>query len=123
MLTNGVDIIEISRIRKMIKRWGHRFLDRIYTGTELEICRGRPDRLAARFAGKEAVMKALGTGARGVGWREIEIASEPSGKPIVNLYGKALGKAESLGLEGLAISLSDSSEYSIAFVVGEIKTD
>ena len=123
MLTNGVDIIEISRIRKMIKRWGKRFLDRIYTDTELRICKGRPDRLASRFAGKEAVMKALGTGARGISWREIEIASESSGKPVVNLYGKARAKAESLGLNELAISLSDAREYSVAFVVGEMKPD
>ncbi|MFC1947235.1 holo-ACP synthase [Chloroflexota bacterium] len=123
MLTNGVDIIEISRIRKMVKRWGKRFLDRIYTDTELRICKGRPDKLASRFAGKEAVMKALGTGARGISWREIEIDSQPSGKPVVNLYGKAQEKARSLGLEDLAISLSDSREYSVAFVVGEMKPD
>ncbi len=123
MLTNGVDIIEISRIRKMVKRWGKRFLDRIYTDRELRICKGRPERLASRFAGKEAVMKALGTGARGVGWKEIEIAAETSGKPVVNLYGKAKLKAKSLGLNELAISLSDSREYSVAFVVGEIKPE
>lgn len=123
MLTNGVDIIEISRIREIIERWGNRFLDRIYTDIELTICKGRPDKLASRFAGKEAVMKALGTGARGISWREIEIASEASGKPVVNLYGKAQEKAESLGLSELAISLSDSREYSVAFVIGEMKFD
>ena len=123
MLTNGVDIIEISRIRKMVERWGTRFLDRIYTERELLICKGRPDRLASRFAGKEAVMKALGTGARGISWREIEIAAESSGKPLVNLYGKAKAKAETLGLKELAISLSDSREYSVAFVVGELNPD
>lgn len=121
MLTNGVDIIEISRIKEIVERWGQRFLDRIFTNTELTICKGRTDRLASRFAGKEAVMKALGTGARGISWREIEIASESSGKPVVNLYGKARTKAESLGLDRLEISLSDSREYSVAFVVGEMK--
>ena len=119
MLCTGVDIIETSRIRKMVDRWGKRFLDRVYTESELMICRSRPERLASRFAGKEAVMKALGTGARGISWREIEIASESSGKPVVNLYGKAQEKAESLGLEELSISLSDTKELSIAFVVGE----
>ena len=123
MLTNGVDIIEISRISKMVERWGKRFLDRIYTESELRICRGKPERLASRFAGKEAVMKALGTGARGISWREIEIASESSGKPVVQLYGKARAKAESLGLKELAISLSDSRDYSVAFVVGDMKPD
>ncbi len=123
MLTNGVDILEISRIRTMVERWGQRFLDRVFTDTELRICKEIPERLASRFAGKEAVMKALGTGTRGISWQEIEIASELSGKPVVNLYGKAREKAESLGLSELAISLSDSREYSIAFVVGEIKPD
>ena len=123
MLTNGVDIIEISRIRKMVKRWGKRFLNRIYTETEIRICRGKPEKLASRFAGKEAVMKALGTGIRGISWLEIEIDSEPSGKPVVNLYGKAQAKAENLGINELAISLSDSREYSVAFVVGEVKPD
>ena len=123
MLTNGVDIIEIPRIEEMVKRWGTRFLNRIYTERELLICKGKPNRLASRFAGKEAVMKALGTGARGISWREIEIDSESSGKPVVKLYGKARLKADSLGLKELVISLSDSREYSVAFVVGEMKPD
>jgi len=117
----GVDIIEIARIRRIIERWGKRFLHRIYTESELKICHEKPERLASRFAGKEAVMKALGTGVRGISWREIEIIAEPSGKPVVNLYGKAQVKAESLGLENLDISLSDSKEHSIAFVIGETK--
>ncbi len=119
MLYCGVDIIEISRIREIIELWGERFLHRIYTEPELRICRREPERLASHFAAKEAVMKALGTGARGIGWREIEILAESSGKPLVNLYGKARKKAENLGLDNLAISLSDSREYAIAFVVGE----
>ena len=115
----GVDIIEIDRIREAIERWGERFLKRIFTGAELNVCHGNPGRLAARFAGKEAVMKALGTGARGISWREIEITAEPSGKPLVNLYGKAQDKAADLGLDELAISLSDSKDYAIAFVIGD----
>jgi holo-[acyl-carrier protein] synthase len=117
----GVDIIEIARIRRIVERWGNRFLHRIYTEPELRICRTKPDRLASRFAGKEAVMKALGTGVRGISWREIEILAEPSGKPVVNLYGKAQATAKSLGLDGLDISLSDSKEHSIAFVIGETR--
>ena len=115
----GTDIIEISRIAEAIDRWGERFLNRIYTEPELELCKRNPARLASRFAGKEAVMKALGTGARGISWREIEIASEPSGKPVVRLYSKARQKADSLGLDEMAISLSDSKEYAVAFVVAE----
>ena len=117
----GTDIVEIVRIRKAVEQWGERFLKRIYTETELRLCGKRSSRLAGRFAGKEAVMKALGTGAKGVSWREIEILSEPGGKPVVYLHGKAQSKADRLGLEKLAISLSDTAEYAIAFVVGETK--
>ena len=119
MQSVGVDIIEISRIRAAIDRYGERFLNRIYTELELKICHRKPEALASRFAGKEAVMKALGTGVRGVGWREIEISSERSGKPLVQLYGKAQDKANHLGLGMLAISLSDSKEYAVAVVVSE----
>jgi holo-[acyl-carrier protein] synthase len=121
MLCNGVDIVEVLRIKTLVERFGKRFLDRIYTERELDICKNISARLASRFAGKEAVMKALGTGIRGISWREIEISAEPGGKPVVNLYGKAWVKAKSLGLKSLAISLSDTDELSIAFVVGEIK--
>ena len=117
----GVDIIEIARIEKAINRWGESFFHRIYTEPERRLCGKWPSRLAGRFAGKEAVMKALGTGIRGISWREIEILAEPSGKPLVHLYGKAQKKANDLGLGTLAISLSDSKEYAVAFVVGETR--
>ena len=118
----GIDIIEIGRIKQAIERWRERFLNRIFTEPELKLCRGKAQALAARFAGKEAVMKALGTGVRGIGWREIEILAESSGKPLVRLSGKAQAKASELGLSGFAISLSDSKEYAVAFVIGETKT-
>jgi len=117
----GVDIIEIARIEKAIIRWGERFFRRLYSDAELRLCRKRPSAFANRFAGKEAVMKALGTGARGISWREIEILAEPSGKPVVRLSGKAQERAITLGLDTLDISLSDSKEYAVAFVVGETK--
>ncbi len=119
----GVDLIEIARIERAIQRWGDRFLQRIYTEGELRICRRKPWKLASRFAGKEAVMKALGTGIRGISWREIEILAEPSGKPVVNLSGKAQVKADDLGIGKLAISLSDTREHAVAFVVGETMSD
>ena len=115
----GIDIIEIDRIDQALKRFGQRFLYHIYTEPEQIICRERPHVLAVRFAGKEAVMKALGTGIKGISWREIEILAKPSGEPVVNLYGKAKLKAVSLGLDGFAISLSHSKEYAVATVVAE----
>ncbi len=114
----GVDIIEIPRIAKAVGRWGERFLRRIYTEKELRVCRNRISSLAARFAAKEAVMKALGTGRRGVGWHEVEILSDSSGKPVVYLHGRAQNRAKRLKLKGLAVSLSHSRDYAIASVVG-----
>lgn len=117
MLSVGVDIMNISRIELALARWGERFIDRVYTPTEIQFCRGRPQELTARFAGKEAVSKALGTGMRGVAWREIEILNERSGKPYVNLYGRAAEHALELGLHSFAISLSHTDDLAIAFVV------
>jgi holo-[acyl-carrier protein] synthase len=114
----GVDIIEIDRIQQAITRWGERFLHRVYTDAERGLYK-KTETLAVRFAGKEAAVKALGTGMRGIGWRDVEILHEPSGKPHVNLYRGARDKANDLGLKGLAISLSHSREYAVAFVVGE----
>ena len=90
----GVDIIEIARIEEAVDCWKERFLSRVYTDSELRLCNNNPSALAVRFAGKEAVMKVLGTGMRGISWREIEILAEPSGKPSVHLGGKAQGQAD-----------------------------
>jgi holo-[acyl-carrier protein] synthase len=114
----GVDIIEIYRIERVIAFWGERFLKRVYTDTEFKDCQGRAPSLAVRFAAKEAVMKVLGTGIKGVGWREIEVLSNRDGKPSVCLHGAAHQKARSLGIGELAISLSHSRKYAIASVVG-----
>lgn len=115
----GVDIIEIERIEEAILRWGDRFLRRIYTEAELRQSGREFSSLAARFAGKEAVMKVLGTGGRGVGWREIEIVDTAQGKPEVKLHGRALDLARASSLCHLSISLSDSKQYAIAVALGE----
>jgi holo-[acyl-carrier protein] synthase len=113
----GVDIIEISRIEESVRRFGQAFLERIYTQKELDCYKDKLPSLAARFAGKEAVIKALD--APGISPRDIEILSAPDGKPLVALYGQAKEKADKLGLAGLDISLSHSREYAVAFVVGQ----
>ncbi len=115
----GVDIVEIDRVKKVLARHGARFLGRVYTDLEAAFCRGRISELAARFAAKEAVMKALGTGARGVAWREIEILPNHRGKPLVYLHGRARERAARIGLAGLDVSMSHSREYAVAFVVGQ----
>ncbi len=114
----GVDIIETERVREALERFGEKFLQRVYSPVEAAFCRGRVRELAVRFAAKEAVMKALGTGARGIGWREIEVLPNRRGKPLVYLYGRAQERAERIGLEGLDVSMSHSREYAVAFVVG-----
>ena len=115
----GTDIIEIDRIKRAQARWGTRFLDRVYTGAELGQCRMRLSSLAGRFAGKEAALKALGTETSGISWKDVEILTDATGKPMVNLYGKAQVQANYLHLENLVISLSHSREYALAVVIGE----
>ena len=117
----GVDIIEIARIEKAIAGWGERFLHRVYTDSELRLCGDSPSSLAGRFAGKEAVIKALGGRSKGFSWKEIEILSDPRGRPLVHIHGNTQNQASALGLDNLAISLSDCEQYAVAFVVGETK--
>ena len=116
---HGIDIIEVERVRKVLKRHPERFLQRVFTPDEVRHCRGRVPELAARFAAKEAVMKALGTGVRGVGWRDIEILPNRRGKPLVFLYERGAGRARRIELEGLEVSLTHTKEYAMASVVGE----
>ena len=114
----GTDIIEIERIREAIDRFGERFLRRVFTDAELRIYGHRAHSLAASFASKEAVMKVLGTGARGVGWRDIETLYHPTGKPLIKLNGRARTEAGKLGIKEIDVSLSHSREYAVATAIG-----
>jgi holo-[acyl-carrier protein] synthase len=118
----GVDLVEIPRVERMLARYGERFLERVFTPAEVLYARGRAPELAARFAAKEAVAKALGVGMRmlspeGVGWREVEVLGDHRGRPEVYLHGRAAERARELGLTEWAISLSHTREYAVAFVV------
>ena len=119
MLIAGIDILEIERVKHVAERYGERFYRRIYTEREIAYCHGRAPQLASRFAAKEAVMKALGTGVRGVRWRDIEVVRGRGQAPRIELHGTALARAERLGLTDLALSLSHSKDYAVASVVGE----
>lgn len=112
----GVDLVRIERIQAAIARFGERFLNRCFTVGERAACADAPARLAARFAAKEAVAKSLGTGLRGMTWREIEVVTDASGKPQVSLHGGAAARAQALGVTGWEISLSHEGEYAVAFV-------
>jgi len=117
MLSVGVDIIELERMSRALSHARARFLERVYTPAEQVFCRDRQDELAVRFAGKEAISKALGTGLFGISWTEMEILPDSLGKPMVILYGNALARAQELGLTEWSISLSHSDHYAIAMVV------
>lgn len=124
MLSVGVDLIEVARVERMLSRYGDRFLVRVFTPAEILYCRGRTAELAARFAAKEAVSKALGVGVRmiardGIHWQDVEVIGDPRGKPLVRLYGRAAERANELDLTEWAISLSHTREHTIAFVVAQ----
>lgn len=113
----GIDIIEVERVRKVFEKHGERFLHRVFTENEILQSRGKPTRLAGRFAAKEAISKALGTGLHGVKWREMEIVQLRSGRPSVRLHGFAKLRAQQLGLSAFDVSIADLAQTSIAIAV------
>jgi holo-[acyl-carrier protein] synthase len=119
----GVDLAEVPRIRAAIERYGRRFVERIYTPAEIayvERKANRYERFAARFAAKEAGMKAIGTGwRRGVRWQDFEVANLPSGKPTLRFHGQAARFAEALGVKSVALSLTHTAELGMAHVILE----
>ncbi len=115
----GIDIIEIQRIGLTYSRYPVRFLEKIYTTEEQKYCRGRAPQLASRFAAKEAVMKALGTGVRGVGWRDIEVHRQRGRAPEIVLRDRAKVRAEKMGITRIALSLSHSRDFAVASVVAQ----
>src|SRR5215467_2920426 len=119
----GIDIAEVPRIAQSISRFGDRFLRRVFTEQEMRYCdskANRNERYAARFAAKEAAMKALGTGwNHGVRWRDIEVNRKPGGRPTIVFYGKAAEFAAKLGAVHIALSLSHTAEQAIAHVILE----
>jgi holo-[acyl-carrier protein] synthase len=119
----GIDLAEVDRIRKAIERHGRRFTDRIYTATEIayvERKANRYERYAARFAAKEAGMKAIGTGwKRGVRWQDFEVTNLPSGRPTLRFHGVAAQIADSLGVRTIALSLTHTAEQGLAIVILE----
>ncbi len=116
----GIDIIEVERIRQLSLRWGSRFEQRVYTAQELAYCgetSSRYGRLAARFAAKEATLKALGTGLTvGMYWQDVEICADTAGKPSLILHGKVRQYASEIGVISSYVSLSHAIEYAIAQV-------
>ena len=123
IIGTGVDLAEVPRIRASIERHGERFLKRVFTPLEIayvERKANRFERYAARFAAKEAGMKAIGTGWRGgITWQDFEVANEPSGRPKLRLSGRAAEVAAELKVRRIALSLTHTAEHGMAFVVIE----
>lgn len=119
----GIDIAEVPRIAAAIERYGERFLKRVFTSAEIQYCESkvnRAERYAARFAAKEAGLKAIGIGWRlGIGWHEVEVRREPGGRPTVVFSGKAGEFATKLGVRRAVLSLSHTAQYAIAQVILE----
>lgn len=121
LIGSGVDVVEISRIEDTIRRFGERFLGRVFLAGERAYCdmQKRPAaHYAARFACKEAVSKSFSTGiGRDIGWQDIEVMREPSGQPLLRLHGKGLDLAAARGMRGSSISLSHCREYAVAHAI------
>jgi holo-[acyl-carrier protein] synthase len=119
----GVDIAEVSRIEAAIGRHGAAFLRRVFTAAEIRYCeshRNAAERYAARFAAKEAAMKALGTGwRRGVRWVDLEVANLPGGRPTLRLHGRSKELAEEMGVRRIALSITHGAGLAFAQVIFE----
>ena len=117
-LVSGVDLIEVERLREAMANHGDRFLNRVFTSSELAENIHKPESLAGRFAAKEAVAKAFGSGIGDVSWKEIEILRAESGQPHLVLHGAADAKARELKIVSWSISISHTHDHALAFVVG-----
>lgn len=118
----GVDLVKVDRIKEIVDRWNNRFLERVFTAVELEYCWSKslaPQHLAARFAAKEAALKMLGTGLKGLNWHQFEVENDPGGKPVLKLYGRARELARKKGIKAIHLSISHEREYALAQVIGE----
>lgn len=124
MIYTGIDVVQITRIKRAVERWDDRFVQRIYAPAEIALCAGWIESLAARWAAKEAVAKLLGVGLRGPGssshsvaFRDIEVLTDACGRPTVTLSGAALARARELHIDTISISLSHDHGLAIAVAV------
>jgi holo-[acyl-carrier protein] synthase len=119
----GVDRVELTEFTRIVTAGGAQLLETVYTASELEHCQGRIEKLATRFAAKEATTKALGTGLRGVGLNEIEVVTASDGQPSIALSARAKERARSVGISEIAVSMTHTAICAEAFVVGLTRSD
>jgi holo-[acyl-carrier protein] synthase len=121
IVAHGIDLVDCPRIEEMIKRHGERFINRIFTAAEqayAEANKDRIEKLAGRFAAKEAVLKLMGTGWRGkIAWTDIEIVNNPAGQPQVTLTGEVKKLAEKFGIKHISVSITHTANFAIASAV------
>ena len=126
IIAHGIDLVDCPRIEDMVKRHGQRFIDRVFTAAEQKYAqanRNQIEKLAARFAAKEAVLKLLGTGWRGkIAWTEIEIVNNSAGQPEVALAGEVKKIADELGIKHISVSITHTANFAIASAVALTKT-
>lgn len=119
----GIDIIDTPRVKKIADEYGEDFIVKIFTDSEIDYCRSKNNpeiNFGARFAAKEALLKALGTGLRGdINWKDIEIMNDSLGKPSIKLNGKAAESSNKLGVTRVTVSLSHTKDYAVAVVILE----
>lgn len=119
----GIDLVEVGRVRRLLKRRGNAIKNRIFSPGEREYCerhKNSAEHYAGRIAAKEAVMKALGTGwAKGVGWLDIEVIAGRNGAPVVALHGKAAGTAKKQGIHAVHLSISHTRSHAVAWAIAE----
>jgi holo-[acyl-carrier protein] synthase len=121
IIAHGIDLVDFPRIENLIDRHRERFLDRVFTEreqTDAAAIKNRVEKLAGRFAAKEAVLKLLGTGWRGkIAWTDIEIVNNPLGQPIVEITGEVKNIAQQAGIEQITLSITHTANFAIASVV------
>ncbi len=121
IVAHGIDLVDFPRIEEMAKQHGRRFLDRIFTASEqayADAYKNRIEKLAGRFAAKEAILKLMGTGWRGkIAWTDIEIVNNPAGQPQVNLSGEVKKISDKLGIKHISVSITHTANFAIASAV------
>ncbi len=127
IVAHGIDLVDFPRIGELMERHGERFMKRVFTAHERSYAasnRNGTEKLAGRFAAKEAVLKLLGTGWRGkIAWTDIEVVNNPSGSPRVNLTGEVKKIAESMGVKHISVSITHTANFAIASAVALTKSD
>jgi len=127
IVAHGIDLVDFPRIEEMAKRHGERFLNRVFTATEqayAEANKNGLEKLAGRFAAKEAILKLMGTGWRGkIAWTDIEIVNNPAGQPEVTLCGEVKKIADRLGIKHISISITHTANFAIASAVALVQSN